>query len=269
MKIAIVTGASSGMGREAVFQIGDRFPGIDEVWVIARRKERLLELAGEAVPEGSGGKKWPASSIPARVRCFAADVTDPAGREMIGAALREEKPEVKILVNAAGTGVIGHVGSQPEETECGMVRLNCEALCAMTAMVLPYMGRNSRIIQFASAAAFLPQPDFAIYAASKAFVLSYSRALGMELKDQGICVTAVCPGPVKTEFLEIAQKEHEIPFYKKLVMADPKKVVNKAIKDSMAGRPVSVYGIVMKLFWIVSKILPHGLILEMMGRFGG
>ncbi len=266
MKIAIVTGASSGMGREAVFQIGDRFPGIDEVWVAARREERLRELAGKAAPEDGGEQRWPGACIPARVRCFAVDLTDPAGRDKIGAALREEKPEVKILVNAAGFGVTGPAGSQPETAECGMVRLNCEALCAVTGMVLPYMGRNSRILQFASAAAFLPQPDFAIYAASKAFVLRYSRALGMELKNRGICVTAVCPGPVKTEFLDIARQGQEIPGYKKLVMADPKKVVKKAIRDSMAGRPVSVYGITMKLFMIAAKILPHGLILEVMER---
>ncbi len=269
MKIAIVTGASSGMGREAVFQIGDRFPGIDEVWVAARREERLRDLAGKTMTEDGGGQRRPAAGIPARVRCFAVDLTDPAGREKLSAALREEKPNVKILVNAAGFGVTGRIGSQPEETECGMVRLNCEALCAVTGMVLPYMGRNSRILQFSSAAAFLPQPGFAIYAASKAFVLSYSRALGAELKERDICVTAVCPGPVKTEFLDIAVKDGELPFYKKFVMADPKKVVKKAIRDSMAGRPVSVYGIPMKLFMAAAGILPHGLILKMMGRCGG
>ncbi len=254
MKIAIVTGASSGMGREAAYQIGDRFSGIDEIWVIARREERLREMQGQ---------------IPARVRIFAADITDPAGRGQIEAALRETQPEVKILVNAAGFGVIGRVDTLSGETACGMVRLNCEALCAMTALVLPYMTANARILQFASAAAFLPQPEFAVYAATKAFVLSYSRALGAELKSQGIYVTAVCPGPVKTEFFNIAEQEHQIPPYKKLVMADPKKVVKKALTDCMAGRQVSVYGIVMKLFRIAAKLLPHGLILEMMDRFGG
>ncbi len=269
MRIAIVTGASSGMGREAVFQIGDRFPGIDEVWIVARRERRLRELEGPAASEDGQKRRWPGACIPARVRVFPADVTDPAGRETIRSALRETKPEVKLLVNAAGFGVTGRVGSQPEETECGMVRLNCEALCAVTAMVLPYMGANSRILQFASAAAFLPQPDFAIYAASKAFVLSYSRALGAELKDRGICVTAVCPGPVKTEFFDTALGNRPLPFYKRLVMADPKRVVTKALKDSMAGRPVSVYGITMKLFAAAAKLLPHGLILALMRRFGG
>ena len=254
MKIAIVTGASSGMGREAAYQIGDRFSGIDEIWVLARRRERLDEMCGR---------------IPARIRCFAADITDPEGRGRIQAALEETKPEVKLLINAAGFGVIGRVDTLSEETVCGMVRLNCEALCAMTGMVLPYMGMNGRILQFASAAAFLAQPEFGVYAATKAFVLSYSRALGAELQRKGICVTAVCPGPVKTEFFDIAEREHPIPAYKKLVMADPKKVVRKALTDSMAGRPVSVYGVIMKLFCVAAKILPHGLILKLMGKMGG
>lgn len=86
------------------------------------------------------------------------------------------------------------------EEETGMVDVNCRALTAVTRLVLPYMSENSRILQFASAAAFLPQPRFAVYAATKSFVLSYSRALAMELKSRQIYVTAVCPGPVKTEF---------------------------------------------------------------------
>lgn len=247
MRIAIVTGASSGMGREMAVQIGDRFSGIEEIWVIARRYERLRELSGQ---------------IPARVRCFAVDVTSAEEREKIAGALREEQPTVKFLVNAAGSGVTGRIGGADVGTESAMVKLNCEALCAMTNMVLPYMGRNSRIIQFASAAAFLPQPGFGIYAATKSFVLSYSRALGAELRGRGICVTAVCPGPVKTEFLDLAGNGEPLPFYKKMVLADPRKVVNAAIRDSMAGVSVSVYGIPMKLFRAAAKLLPHEVILR-------
>ena len=95
---------------------------------------------------------------------------------------------------------MGRIGQVDLETECAMVRLNCEALCAVTNLVLPYMSKNSRIVQFASAAAFLPQPGFGIYAGTKAFVLSYARALGAELKERQISVLAVCPGAVDTEF---------------------------------------------------------------------
>lgn len=249
MKIAIVTGASSGMGREAVIQIADRFGGIDEIWMIARRKERLKELDGH---------------VPVALRCFGLDVTDREELKVLEAALKEHRPDVKLLINSAGYGKIGNVGDVCLEDETGMIRVNCEALCAITHLVLPYMKKNSRIIQFASSAAFLPQPRFAIYAATKSFVLSYSRALGAELKNRGIFVTAVCPGPVKTEFFDIAETTGHIPLYKRMVMADPRKVVGLALRDSMMGKPVSVYGFMMKAFYILSKFMPHGWLLYLM-----
>lgn len=249
MKIAIVTGASSGMGREFITQIADRFSGIEEIWVVARRKERLDELVGK---------------IPLSLRQFVIDLTDQRDLMKLQIALEEEHPDVKWLINAAGYGKIGPVGSVSLTDETGMVDLNCKALCAVTHMVLPYLSGNSRIIQFASSAAFLPQPDFAIYAATKSCVLSYSRALNEELKPRGIYVTAVCPGPVKTEFFNIAETTGEVALYKRLVMANPKRVVKQAIRDSMMGRPVSIYGITMNAFHLLSKFLPHGLILRIM-----
>ncbi|WP_124066407.1 SDR family NAD(P)-dependent oxidoreductase [Clostridium sp. E02] len=247
MKIAIVTGASSGLGREFVLQIADRFSGIEEIWAIARRKERIEELS---------------PLVPVKVRSFAIDLTDKNKLLKLQETLSQEKPEVKWLINAAGYGKIGAVGSVNLEDEMGMVDLNNRGLVAMTHLVLPYMSKNSRIIQFSSAASFLPQPDFAIYAASKSFVLSYSRALNEELKPKGIYVTAVCPGPVRTEFFKIAETTGHISLYKKILMADPKKVVRLAIRDSMMGRPVSVYGSTMKAFRFITKLLPHTLLLQ-------
>lgn len=249
MKIAIVTGASSGMGMETAIQLADRFAGLGEIWLVARRKDRLLKLE---------------QSLPVPVRTFAIDLTDQAQLAELKDALKDGQPDVKILVNASGYGKIGRVGNVPLHEETGMVRLNCEALCAVTHLVLPYMSQNSRIIQYASSASFLPQPGFAIYAATKSFVLSYSLALNEELKGRGICVTAVCPGPVKTEFFEIAETTGRIPLYKRLTMADPVKVVKLAIRDSMMGKPMSVYGGSMKAFRLLCKAAPHGLILKIM-----
>lgn len=249
MKIAIVTGASSGMGREFIMQIADRFSGIGEIWAIARREERLEELS---------------PLVPVKVRSFAIDLTDKSQLISLQNLLTKEKPEVKWLINAAGYGKIGKVGSVNMADEMGMVELNCRALCAVTHMVLPYMSANSRIIQFSSAASFLPQPGFAIYAATKSFVLSYSRALNEELKEKEIYVTAVCPGPVRTEFFDIAETTGRIPLYKRVVMADPKKVVRLALRDSMMGRPVSVYGTTMKLLRLLCKTMPHTLIFRLM-----
>ena len=250
MQIAVVTGATSGMGREMVLQLSDHFP-FDEVWVIGRRMERLKELQKQTR---------------ITLRPFCLDLTRKEDLLSLEQALKESGGEVKFLVNAAGYGKIGPVGTASFEEEMGMVRLNCESLCAVTRMVLPYMPHNSRIIQFASAAAFLPQPDFAVYAATKSFVLSYSRALGEELRDRDIYVTAVCPGPVKTEFFDLAETTGQIPLYKRLVMANSRHVVRKALNDSILGRPVSVYGLTMKSFRLLSKIAPHSLLLSIMRK---
>ena len=118
----------------------------------------------------------------------------------------------------------------------------------------------------ASAVAFLPQPGFAVYAASKAFVLSYVRALRAESREKQLRVTAVCPGAVKTEFFNRALTKKHLPAYKKLVMADPKKVVKKAWQDNEKNKEVSVYGTVMKLTHLVTKLLPHSLFLQFIGR---
>lgn len=247
MKIAIVTGASSGMGSEMVTQLADRFAGIGEIWVIARRMDRLLAFEG---------------TVPVRVRPFALDLADPENLDVLRETLNKENPNVKILVNAAGYGKTGTAGSMDESQSLGMIRLNDEALTAVTEMVLPYISENSRIIQFASAAAFLPQPGFAVYAASKSYVLSYSRALSAELRPKNIVVTAVCPGPVSTEFFDIALEGKPLSFYKKLVMVKPDFVVRTAIRDSLMGKEVSIAGPVMKLFFVLCRILPHRLIMK-------
>lgn len=252
MRIAIVTGASSGLGRESVIQIADRFASLDEIWVIARRQNRLDELEEQ---------------VPVRIRKLALDLTQEEDLKSLASCLEEIKPEVKWLINAAGFGKIGKVGQVDLTASTDMIDCNCRALCSVTQMVLPYMSGNSRIIQYASSAAFLPQPGFAVYAATKAFVVSYSRALHEELKPRDICVTAVCPGPVRTEFFDIAEETGSVAIYKKLVMANPKKVTAKALNDSMMGKTVSVYGIVMKLFRILAKILPHQWMLNAMALF--
>ena len=249
MKIAIVTGASSGMGREAVIQIASRFTRLGEIWVAARRGENLFELQ---------------KCVKIPLRIFAMDLAREVSWDTLKADLREYNPRVMILVNAAGYGKSGRVGCGDLGGETGMIRLNCEALCAVTHLVLPYMASHGRILQFASAAGFLPQPGFAIYAATKAFVLSYSRGLNQELKARDIVVTAVCPGPVATEFFATEGMAGEIPFYKKLVMANPQKVVKTALRDSIMGKTVSVYGVTMNVFRVLCKVIPHRFLLKFM-----
>lgn len=250
--IALVTGASSGMGKEFVREIAKKYKGLDEIWVIARRKDRLRELKKEIVGT--------------RVRMLPLDLTKEESFERLTKVLAKEQPDVRILVNASGYGISGPFEFQTEEDASGMVRLNCEALTRVTYLVLPYLRRGSFIYQIASSAGFAPQPGFTVYAATKAYVKSFSIALRQELSWREIKVTAVCPGPVKTEFFDRAYEQEEMKFYKKFVMADPKKVVRKAIRDARKNKAVSVYGMTMKVTRIICKLLPGRGIAKIMGK---
>lgn len=248
MKIAVITGASSGMGREFVRQTGHFYRDLDEIWVIARRKERLERLRKE-------------SSVPLRI--FDGDLLKKQVYKQYHSELKEWQPEVRMLVNAAGFGRLGKfadLASESKKLQTDMVDLNCRALTRMIQITLPYMGKGGRIINLASAAAFCPQNGFAVYAATKAYVLSLSRALSSELRTRGIIVTAVCPGPVDTEFFRVSG-ELTAPL-KKLTMVKAPAVVRKALKDSRKRREISVYGVPMKAAHIGAKLLPHRLILR-------
>ena len=262
--IIIVTGASSGMGKEFVKQIDQRFPKVDEIWLIARRKEVLKELAK-------------ASNHVCRILAY--DLCEKQAQNAIKNLLETEQPQIEMLVNSAGYGILGpfyqgeeakdNGNSKTEDSawmkeQTGMVSLNCEALTAMTYLCIPYMKKGGRIIQLASSAAFLPQPKFAVYAATKSYVLSFSRALNEELRNRQIHVTAVCPGPVNTEFFDRAEKGSDTLFIKKIVMAKPERVVSKALLDARNKKDVSVYSLPIQAFYVASKLLPHKLMLVVM-----
>lgn len=248
-QIAVITGASSGMGREFVLQLDSFCPSLDEIWVMARRGKRLERLAMQ-------------SQIPLRI--FEGDITKKKIRRALRAALLDEKPALRILVNAAGfgrTGTVAEIAAEEPFIQTDMIDLNCRALTAITEICLPFMRKDSRIINLASAAAFCPQPSFAVYAATKAYVLSFSRALHMELKSKGIYVTAVCPGPVKTEFFRVSGELTGT--LKKLTVAGTQAVVRKALQDSLAKKQLSVYGPPMKAARAGAKLLPHSLIMKL------
>lgn len=248
MNIIIITGASSGIGLEFALQM-DAGKNIDEFWLVARREDKLREAA---------------ELLDHRTRIFSIDITDNVQLDILEKAVKAENAVVRMLVNCAGFGKTGSFTGQDRTDVLGMIRLNCMALTEMTHRMIPYMRRNSRIIQMSSAAAFLPQPDFAVYAAGKSYVLSFSRALCRELKPLGIWVTCVCPGPVDTPFLDIAGNRTDTPAIKKLVTVDAEKVVEKALRDSCFRREMSVYGIPVKSLYLISGAVPHKIILKLM-----
>lgn len=246
MKTAIVTGASSGLGREFARQIPKFYRSLDEIWLIARSSDKLERLGEELTRE---------TGIYCRI--YDSDITRDYVYYHLQRDLEALRPDIRMLVNAAGIGCTAPVIQADPDTLTGMIQLNCMALTHLTSLCIPYMNRGSRIVNLASAAAFAPQPGSAVYGATKSYVLSFSRALGRELADRMIFVTAVCPGPVETDFFRTAGEPAGKARQK--LMAQPGKVVHRALADVRRRRSVSVYGAAMKGARTAAKLAPDRL----------
>jgi hypothetical protein len=248
MDWAVVTGASSGLGREFALALAERG---HPVLAVARREERLLVLAEEVA--ASGGQLEP----------LIADLSTTAGIERLLA--RAASLEVELLVNNAGVATYGPFASTPAERELELVRLNVEAVVALTRGLLPTMLERGRggVINVASQMAFQPMPYFAAYAASKAFVLSFSEALAEEVRGTGVRVTAVAPGFVTTEFAEVAgsnEPERRFPHLQ------PRRVVETALRAHERGRAVKVVGARYAFLTFAGRFAPRAALRRMMGR---
>ena len=190
MKIAIITGASSGLGAAFARRI-DATLDLDVLWLIARREDRLQALARELKTD---------------VRIWPLDLTLGESVARVQKALEEtEGADVRVLVNAAGFGKLGTWKDLTDAEVDGMIDLNCKAAVHMTTAVLPFMGRGGRVLEVCSCAGFQPLQGLNVYAATKAFLLHFTRALRWETLGRGLRITAVCPGWIKTEFLAVAR----------------------------------------------------------------
>ncbi|MBD3275302.1 MAG: SDR family NAD(P)-dependent oxidoreductase [Candidatus Marinimicrobia bacterium] len=236
MDIGIVTGASAGLGWEFAKQI-DAQNNLDELWIIARREERLRTLAEQ---------------LDTAARIFVLDLTSKADIAEIERALNDGEYRVQVLVNNAGFGKRANFADIGLDAQLDMVDLNVRAVVHLTHLVLPHMQRGDQLIQVASLAGFLPMGRFAVYAASKAFVTNFSNAIAAELRDRGIIVTAVCPGPVETEFQSISGSIPAETRY--LGKATAYKVVAKALRNAQHGKWFSIYGFLMNLLPFLTRI---------------
>ena len=244
MDIAVITGASSGMGREFVLAL-DKQQELDEIWVIARREQRLLELKDQCR---------------ARIVPLVLDLTDPDSPKAYEKKLQEEQPRIKVLVNGAGYGLFGEFTALPRDEQLDCITVNDRALTAFTYISLPYMEPGSQIYNIGSMSSFQPTPYMCVYAASKAFVLSFTRAINVELEQRGISAMAVCPGWIKTEFFDRAVRDDTIKYYNRYYTAE--QVIRQALIDMKKGRDVSVLGGPEKRqVWLV-KHLPHRLVMR-------
>lgn len=244
MKIAVVTGASSGMGRDFVYAVDKEFE-LDEIWVVARRKERLEEL----------GEK-----CRTKIRPLPLDLSDLANCRKYKELLGQVRPEVEILVNAAGYGLFGAFTETDVEEQVGIVDVNDKALTAFCGYSLPYMHRGSKIVNLGSNSSWQPVPYISVYAASKAFVLSFSRALGRELRSAGIHVMCVCPGWIRTEFMDRAVRDDTIKYYDRWYTSE--QVVERAMKDLRKKKKVSILGFPVRSQVRLVKILPTDLVMN-------
>ena len=248
MNIAIVTGASSGMGREFVLQLS-RYVHIDEIWAIARRSDALEALKEE---------------VAVTVRPVVLDLCEPESFQTIEKMLEAEKPNIRLLVNAAGFGKFGAYHKVSLTDESRMIDLNCKAVVLMTRLCIPYMEKGSHILQLDSLSAFQPVPFITTYGATKAFVLSYCRAMNQELKGRGIRMMAMNPGWVKTEFFNHAFQtngDNEVQYFNRLYEA--RDCVATGLKDLYRSKKdYSIHGLPVKMQVLGVKIMPHSIVMK-------
>ena len=246
--IAIVTGASSGIGKEFFLSLNDRKEGLDEVWVIARSAGKLEELRA-------------LTDLPLRI--FSLDLSLPTASAVLEQALQEETPSIQYLICASGFGRFNAVVDDEVSVLENMVDLNCRSIVSLTRIAFPYMAKGGTVILIASIAALQPIPYIATYGASKAFVLSYGRALNKELRAaRGARCLCVCPYWTQTAFFDRANAEKTV-VKKYVVMYKPEQIVKRAWKDlKRKKRDVSIHGTVARGQALLVKVLPHRLVMR-------
>ena len=248
---ALVTGASSGIGEQIARGLARRGHGVT---LVARREDRLAELADEL-----------ARAHDVRAEAIGADLGEPEARDGLEARVGELGLAVEILVNNAGYGGFGAFAEQERERELGMIRLNVEALVDLESRYLAGMVERGRgaVINIASTASFQPIPDNATYAATKAFVLSHGEAVHEELRGSGVALTTVCPGPVKTEFADVAGiggAEERTPGF---VWLTPEQVARAAIEGAEKDKRVVVPGALNRATSLMGQHSPRAVALPL------
>lgn len=236
-RIAIITGASGGIGKEFTkLMLKEE---IDEIWAIARNQEKLQALGNEM------GDK---------IIIISKDLSIPSELLSIGELLQNQKPVIAYLINNAG---VAKMGSYQEFTALEImntININCTALTVLCTLCIPYMKKGSRILNISSASSFQPLPYLNLYSATKVFERNYSRSLNIELKGTGITSTAVCPSWVDTELLKTELNGKKIKFPG---IVTPDRVASKALRDAKRGKDMSVCTLRVKYEHLLSKIFPQ------------
>lgn len=247
MNIAIITGASSGLGFEYIKLLDKK--GYDELWLIARREQKLSLIA---------------SQCETNCRIIPMDMTLDNSHHHFSKLLNELKPNIKLMINNAGFGKLGYFEDIDAESTSGMIRLNCEALTLFTHSAIPFMKKGSEIINISSIASFVPNARMAVYSSTKAYVTSFSRALRYELKRKKIKVLAVCPGPMDTEFLPVANIEKGTSLtFDTLPRVSPATIAKKSLIASKKGKAIYTGRLFYKFYRFLSRIIPYKILMKL------
>ncbi len=241
--IGIITGASSGLGKEYVDALIKLFPEIDEIWLIARRKEKLMQVANKYKDK--------------HFIILPLDLTDRKSYKTLEDELIKNKAQIKVLINNAGISSGGYFEHAKLESLLNMIDLNCKANIAITKLCLPYIIDKGTILEVSSTSAFVPNTNLVVYSATKSFVSAFSTGLRQELKSKHINVCAMCPGFMHTEMTR--NNKNNLP------VIDTKIAAYNSLKAAKKGRAVYTTGIFYKCYRLIAKIIPHVLLVKMVG----
>lgn len=250
MRTAVITGASSGLGAELVEAAVKEFPDIECFWLMSRNAEKLKETA-KAVPDDK------------TVEIISADLSQNESYEFYEKRLKASKPNVVLLINAAGLGFLGNVAESTWQKQVQMCDVNVKGLTAVIAITIPYMERGGRIINISSIASFCPNSRLTVYSATKAYVSSFGAGLNDELRKLGLRVTNVCPGPMDTAFLTKASIKGNSKMFEMLPYCDVKKTASGAVRAAHKGKRNYTPHAFFKFYRVLAKIIPQRVMIKL------
>lgn len=250
--IAVITGASSGLGVKFLEAAVNRYPQMDEYWILARRKERLDKLAGIYKNK--------------KVVAIEVDLSEESSYVGLIKKLEYEKPQIKVLINNAGYEKSGKFADMRQEDILNMISVNIKGMTLIQRIMSPYMQKGSYTIITCSVSSFVPVPNQTVYSATKKYVYYFGKALREELLDKDINVLLLCPGNMDTEMNpkgqgRQSQKINKLPFL------DMSEITAKALKKAEKGKGVYTPGMFYKSYWVISKIFPSLWMMKLAKKF--
>lgn len=247
MNIAIVTGASEGLGKAFAEKIIKKYIDLDEIWIIARGNDKLKELEEKYKP---------------KVRAISLDLSKNESYQELEELLNAEKPNIKILISNAGVAKNEPFITSELQSQLAMVELNVKGYVAITRICLPYMKEGSFIIEVCSVSSFAPTPNMTVYSSSKVFVSYFSRGLREELKSKHINVLCLCPGNMNTNMNKQVEQNNKNGTIGKLPYLDMNIITTKALDKAEKGKAIYTPNFIYKLYRLISKIIPHAVLIK-------